>query len=372
MPLYVGLISGTSMDGVEAALLEVRPDGVAVRGALHHDYDEPLRAALERAVAHPDGLTPDRLGQLDVEVGRAFAVAVLDLLARTRTAAAAVRAIGSHGQTLLHRPRGDAPFTLQIGDPNVLAERCGIDVIADFRRRDMAAGGEGAPLMPVFHAAVFGRAGEDVAVANIGGIGNVTLIGRDGSLRGFDTGPGNCLMDLWARRTLGIPYDRDGRQAAAGAVDAALLERLMAEPYLALPFPKSTGRELFNAAWLDPLLGSAAARRPEDVQATLCEYTAATLARAITSLAGLAPRALYVCGGGAFNAELMRRLGLRLPGTEVRDTGALGVAPDQVEACGFAWLAHRFLAGLPGNHPEVTGARGLRILGGLYRGVIAQ
>jgi len=353
------------MDGVEAVLLDVRESGVAIQGAHHHDYPAALRSALESAVGQPDSVTPDRMGTLDVQVGETFAAAVHALLETTGTAPQTVRAIGSHGQTLLHRPRGASPFTLQIGDPNVIAERCGIDVVADFRRRDVAAGGEGAPLVPAFHAAVFGRAGETVAVANVGGIANVTLIGGDGSLRGFDTGPGNCLMDLWARRTRGEPYDRDGGQAASGEVDAALLARLMAEPYLALPFPKSTGRELFNAAWLDPRLATGT-RRPEDVQATLCEFTARSLAEAITQLAGLSPRALYVCGGGAFNGELMRRLQLRLPDAEVRDTGALGIAPDQVEAAAFAWLAHRFVEGLPGNHPDVTGARGPRVLGGLY------
>jgi len=358
------------MDGVEAVLLEIEAGRVAIRAAHHHDYPADLRARLERAVGHPDGVTPDELGELDVLVGASFAEATQVLLRSSGTRRESVRAIGSHGQTLLHRPRGNAPFTLQIGDPNVIAERCAIDVVADFRRRDIAAGGEAAPLMPAFHAAVFGRTDADVAVANIGGIGNVTLIGRDGGLRGFDTGPGNCLMDLWARRTLDQPYDRDGRQAAAGRVDEALLAQLLREPYLALPFPKSTGRELFNAAWLDPKLGSGA-RDARDVQSTLCEYTAATLVDAITRLAGVVPSALYVCGGGACNPELMRRLAARLPCAEVRDTGALGIAPDRVEAAGFAWLAHRNLEGLPGNHPDVTGARGPRILGGLYRGVIA-
>jgi anhydro-N-acetylmuramic acid kinase len=280
-----------------------------------------------------------------------------------------VRAIGSHGQTLLHRPRGDAPFTMQIGDPNLIAERCGIDVVADFRRRDMAAGGEAAPLAPAFHAAAFGRAGESVAVANIGGIGNVTLIDPQGHVLGFDTGPGNCLMDLWAKRTLGEPFDRDGALAAAGRVDEALLERLLAEPYLALPYPKSTGRELFNAAWLEPLMGDARLAAA-DVQATLSEYTARTLTDAVTRLAGLDPSALYVCGGGAFNGELMRRLQLRLPRARVADTGVLGIPPDQVEAALFAWLAHRRIENLPGSLPSVTGARGPRVLGALYSGVI--
>jgi anhydro-N-acetylmuramic acid kinase len=368
MALYAGLISGTSMDGVEAVLLEVDAGTLAIRAAHHHEYPLELRRKLERAVAQPDGLTPDELGQLDARLGEVFAAAANALLESSGTLASTVRAIGSHGQTLLHRPRGPAPFTLQIGDPNVIAERCGIDVVADFRRRDLAAGGEAAPLVPAFHAAVFGRAGQDIAVANIGGIGNVTLLGADGAVRGFDTGPGNCLMDLWAMRSRGQDYDRDGNQAAEGRVDEALLANLLAEPYLSLPFPKSTGRELFNSVWLDARLG-AMVREPADVQATLCEYTAASLSLAITQLAGLRPTHLYVCGGGAFNRELMRRLVARLPGTSVTNTGSLGVPPDQVEAAAFAWLAHRRLENLPGSLPSVTGARGPRILGAIYSGV---
>lgn len=368
MPLYAGLISGTSMDGIEAVLLKIEGDGVAVVAAHHHDYAEPLARALEAAVTRPEALTADQLGDLDVRVGQAFADAVQALLHLSGTAAHAVRAIGSHGQTVLHRPRASPPYTLQIGDPNVIAERCGIDVVADFRRRDLAAAGEAAPLLPAFHAAVFARPGQDVAVVNIGGIANVTLLGGDGSVRGFDTGPGNCLMDLWARRTLGQPYDRNGHQAASGRVDEALLRALMAEPYLEHAFPKSTGRELFNAPWLDAHLGSTA-RPVENVQATLCEYTARTIADAIVTLAGLQPRALHVCGGGAFNGELMGRLASALPHTAVGDTGALGVRPDVVEAAGFAWFAHRRLERLPGNLPSVTGARGPRVLGGVYCGV---
>lgn len=367
MPLYAGLISGTSMDGIEAVLLEVEDRQLAVRAAHHHDYPRELALALEGAVARPGDVTLDQLGELDVRVGEAFAAAVQALLEGARVPAGKVRAIGSHGQTLLHRPRTATPFTLQVGDPNVIAERTGIDVVADFRRRDVAAGGEGAPLLPAFHAAVFGREGADVAVVNVGGIANVTLLGADGRVLGFDTGPGNCLMDLWARRTLGEPYDLDGRQAAAGRVDAALLEQLLAEEYLSLPYPKSTGRELFNGAWLDDALGTPS-RDPADVQATLCEYTARTIADALTRLVGVTPGELYVCGGGAFNPTLMARLSASLPGTRVRDTGALGVRPDVVEAAGFAWFAHRHLQGQAGNVPTVTGARGPRVLGALYPG----
>jgi anhydro-N-acetylmuramic acid kinase len=281
-----------------------------------------------------------------------------------------VRAIGSHGQTLLHRPRAHTPFTLQIGDPNRIAERTGIDVVADFRRRDLAAGGEAAPLVPAFHAAAFGVRGEARAVVNIGGIGNVTLLHADGRVSGFDTGPGNCLMDLWVQEHRGKPYDDAGQFAASGNVDPALLELLLQEPYLALPPPKSTGRELFNRPWLRKAL----ARRTApiaDVQATLCEFTAATIASGMTAK-GFAPTELLVCGGGAFNGELMRRLAARLPGVTVRHTGSAGIAPDQVEAAMCAWLAHQFLAGRPGNLVAVTGARGPRVLGALHRGGVTE
>lgn len=243
------------------------------------------------------------------------------------------------------------------------------DVVADFRRRDMAAGGEAAPFAPAFHAAAFGAEGQDRAVVNIGGIANVTLLHADGHVGGFDTGPGNCLMDLVAARHLGMPYDADGQLAASGKVQQQLLKQLLAEPYLARPAPKSTGRELFNWPWLEPRLANQQIDFP-DLQATLCEYTATTIAAALDAVASFQPTELLVCGGGAFNKELMRRLAAAIPRCRVLDTGARGVAPAQVEAALFAWLAHRYLEGLPGNLTAVTGARGERVLGGLYKGAV--
>jgi anhydro-N-acetylmuramic acid kinase len=275
--------------------------------------------------------------------------------------------IGSHGQTVLHRPREQLPYTLQIGDPNRIAERTGTDVVADFRRRDMAAGGEAAPLVPAFHAAAFGAAGEDRAVVNIGGIANITTLAGGGAVGGFDTGPGNCLMDLWAEEQLAAPYDRNGALAAQGTVHAGLLDALLDEPYLRLPAPKSTGRELFHRAWLAPRLQRHAAGAA-DVMATLNEFTAVTIAAALRAVPAFAPRELLVCGGGARNAELMRRLAQHLPGVHVATTATRGIPPEQVEAALFAWLAHRYLAGEAGNVVAVTGARGPRVLGGLYRG----
>jgi anhydro-N-acetylmuramic acid kinase len=369
MTVYVGLISGTSMDGVEAVALDIQAAGMKVRGALHLDYPDVLAAELRDAVAHPETCALDALGSLDARIGDVFAEAAAQLMERSGIAARDIRAIGSHGQTLLHRPRAAAPFTLQIGDANRIAERTGIDVVADFRRRDLAAGGEAAPLVPAFHAAAFGAAGENRAVVNIGGIANITLLHADGRVAGFDTGPGNCLMDLWVQEHQDEPYDQDGQLAASGSVEPELLELLLQEPYLSLPPPKSTGRELFNFAWLQRLVDRHTAAIA-DVQATLCEYTAATIAAGITS--AMNPVQVLVCGGGVFNGELMRRLAARLPGSQVQGTASHGIPPEQVEAAMCAWLAQRHVAGQPGNLTAVTGARGPRVLGALYRGSVTQ
>jgi anhydro-N-acetylmuramic acid kinase len=367
--LYAGLISGTSMDGVEAVLLAVDGAGFTVRGAAHFDYPDELATQLKQVVADPASCDLDAFGTLDAAVGEVFAAAALNLLRQTGVAPAAVRAIGSHGQTVLHRPRLPRSYTIQIGDPNRIAEATGIDVVADLRRRDMAAGGEGAPLVPAFHAAAFGLAGSARAVVNIGGIANITALPADGAVQGFDTGPGNCLMDLWAQQHLGKPYDDAGAFAASGQVQPALLAALLAEPYLALPPPKSTGRELFHQAWLEPRLQAHRAP-PADVQATLSEYTAVTIAQGLAAVADFAPQELLVCGGGAFNVELLRRLAAQLPGMQVRSTAARGIAPEQVEGALIAWLAHRHVEGLPGNLVAVTGARGPRVLGALYPGAV--
>jgi anhydro-N-acetylmuramic acid kinase len=369
MPLYAGLISGTSMDGVETVLLDIDGEHFAIRGALHVDYPPPLSLRLKRAVADPQTCDLDEFGALDAEVGEVFADAAMRLLSTADIRPTQLRAIGSHGQTLLHRPSASLPFTLQIGDANRIAERTGIDVVADFRRRDMAAGGEAAPLVPAFHAAAFAAAGVARVVANIGGIANITVLAANGAVSGFDTGPGNCLMDLWATEHLGTPFDRDGALAARGQVHAPLLQTLLQEPYLQRRPPKSTGRELFQREWLQRALAIHPAS-VADVQATLCEYTAATIAAAIGGLSGVQPGEVLVCGGGAYNRELMRRLALQLPRAQVRDTSARGIAPEHVEAALFAWLAHRFIAGLPGNLVEVTGARGPRVLGALHRGAV--
>ncbi len=363
--LFLGLISGTSADGIDAALAEFRADlpprSVA---ALTFPYPADLRAAILRHSQRDEPLSADVLGALDHRIGAAFADAAIRLLAEAGVRADAVHAIGSHGQTLRHRPHGESPFTLQLGDPNLIAERSGIRVIADFRRRDVAAGGQGAPLLPGLHAAVLASPEEDRAVLNLGGIANLTLLPRSGEVRGFDTGPANGLLDAWCLRHCGEGFDRGGGFAASGRCDAVLLDRLLAEPWLALPAPKSTGRDLFHLDWLAPRLDGLALS-PADVQATLLEFSARSIADALSAMQP-STRRLVACGGGVHNPLLMARIAAALPGVEVESSAAHGLDPDFVEALGFAWLARRTLSGLPGNLPSVSGARGPRVLGAIY------
>ena len=361
--LYIGLMSGTSVDGIDAALVRFSPQPELLRARTF-----PLEASLAQDVLRLSQAQAevhlDEFGRLDVRLGQALAQAALDLLADAGVSASAVRAIGSHGQTLRHGPSGAQPFTLQVGDANVIAERCGIDTIADFRRRDVAAGGQGAPLVPAFHAATLRSADESRAVLNIGGIANLTLLPAVGPVRGFDTGPGNGLMDAWTLRHRGHRFDRDGVFAASGRENQPLLSALLAEPWLALPPPKSTGRDLFHEGWLDSRL--AGLDLPvENVQATLARFTAITIAQALVAQMPDCARVL-VCGGGVHNPVLRRMLAEELAGRPVQSTAEYGLDPDFVEAMAFAWLAREALAGRPGNLPEVTGARGLRVLGTVF------
>jgi anhydro-N-acetylmuramic acid kinase len=367
MALYLGLISGTSMDGIDAALAEVDTGGCSVKYAQTTPYPDALRAQLFEVVNSPERCSLDQLGHLDTEIGDVFAAVALDVLRDAGVASTQVSAIGSHGQTIRHQPHGEQPFTWQIGNPHLIAERTGITTVADFRRRDVAAGGEGAPLMPAFHQAVLADAAENRAVINIGGIANLTWLPRAAPVVGFDTGPGNCLMDGWASRHLGAAFDRDGQWAANGRVHAGLLARFLAEPFLKAEPPKSTGRELFNLPWLEHQLESlGTAIKPEDVQATLCELTARSIADACRRLG--ATQRVLLCGGGSHNHELRRRLEAQLTGAPVNTTAEFGLDPDHVEATGFAWLAFRALNGLPGNLPAVTGAQRSVILGAIHPG----
>lgn len=363
--LFLGLISGTSVDGIDAALVAFDPAPRLVFGRTYPLEAGLAQDVLRRSQADAD-TTLDEVARLDTRLGQAFAQAALAALADSGVPASQVAAIGSHGQTLRHDPRGPAPFSQQLGDANIIAEATGITTVADFRRRDVAAGGQGAPLMPAFHAAVMHSPDEDRAILNLGGIANLTLLPRQGDVRGFDTGPANGLMDAWCLRHRGLHYDRDGAFGREGRVDEALLAQLLAEPWFALPPPKSTGRDQFQLAWLESRLGGQA-RAPADVQATLCELSAATVADALrATLPGA--RRLLVCGGGVHNPLLMERLSQRLPGVAVASTASIGLDPDFIEAAGFAWLARETLAGRPGNLPSVTGARGPRVLGAIHHG----
>jgi len=358
------------MDAVDAALAEVSAEGFRMRAARTLEIPIPLvtrlrRLAIPGACMEAASDPIDELGELDGLVGELFAAAALGLLAAEGLESADIRALGSHGQTLRHRPRASRPFTLQIGDPNIIAARTGIPVVADFRRRDMALGGQGAPLVPAFHAAVFADPAECRAVLNLGGIANLTVLAPGQPVTGFDTGPANGLMDAWSRRHLGRPFDEDGAWAAAGRVCAPLLEVLLTHPFLALAPPKSTGPEDFSPAWLDAAVACVESLPAGDVQATLCEFTAVTVANA---LAAISPERLIVCGGGVHNRQLLSRLAARLPGARIESSAAHAIDPDQVEAGAFAWLAARTLAGLAGNVPTVTGAARPAVLGAVWPG----
>ncbi|AVT13839.1 anhydro-N-acetylmuramic acid kinase [Paracidovorax avenae] len=364
---YIGLMSGTSLDGVDGALVEFE-EGMPLRVAGF--ASAPLPDALKAELLALNASGADELHRAALAANALagiYAEVVQGLLQAARLGPADVQAIGAHGQTVRHRPGlfDGTGYTLQLNSPALLAERTGIAVVADFRSRDVAAGGQGAPLVPAFHQAVFGRPGTTVCVLNIGGIANLSVLGAQGGVLGFDCGPGNALMDHWCGLHTGQPYDADGAWGAQGSVQPALLERLLSEPYLHQPPPKSTGRDLFNAAWLQAHLQELPALPPRDVQATLTELTARACAMAMESH-GQGGRQLAVCGGGARNGLLMRRLAALLPGVEVQTTDAFGLPPQQVEAAAFAWLAHRALRHLPGNLPQVTGAAGPRVLGALY------
>jgi anhydro-N-acetylmuramic acid kinase len=359
--LYAGLMSGTSLDGVDAVLADLSGARPALRASVHHGLARALRAEL-LALNSPGENELERAALAANDLARAYAAAVEELLASSGTPPAQVRAIGCHGQTVRHRPASG--YSAQIGNAALLVELTGVTVVADFRSRDIAAGGQGAPLVPPFHAALFGSRAENRAVANIGGIANLSCLPASGEIGGFDCGPGNCLLDLWAARHLGKDFDEAGAWAAGGTVAAALLERLLAEPFFALAPPKSTGRDLFNQAWLDAR--GVASHDPRSVQATLLELTARTIADACRRhFAGM--QRLIVCGGGAKNRALMDRLGALLGPVAAETSAAHGIDPSLVEAAALAWLAKQALDGAPASLPSVTGARGPRILGAIYR-----
>ncbi len=368
--LIVGLMSGTSMDAIDAVLVRIGQRDFELLACLEHPIAPSTRERIHD-LSHPGEQEIQRLGALDRELGECFAEAVRALLIQSGTPASRVRAIGSHGQTVRHHPpslagSGGQAYTLQIGDPNTVAELTGITTVADFRRRDLAAGGEAAPLVPAFHNFLFADSQKRRAVVNIGGIANASLL-LEGEVGGFDTGPGNTLLDHWILRHRGERYDPLGAWSAEGESSTALLQALTSHPYLGLAPPKSTGKEAFNLDWLDQVLQDFPSVTAQDVQATLAEFTAHSIAE---SLQGFDLDEVYVCGGGAANTDLMRRLYQRLSPVYLGSTTELGCDPAWVEAAAFAWLARQTLEGLPGNVPAVTGAAGLRVLGAIYPGQI--
>jgi anhydro-N-acetylmuramic acid kinase len=362
--MYLGLISGTSLDAIDAALVDFDIAPLRLIATSATAFEPGLKRRISALIDRADSVDLDEVGQIDVELGRAFARAALALMHSAGVSAGRVTAIGSHGQTLRHRPDLPAPFTWQIGDPNTLAEMTGVNVVADFRRRDVAAGGQGAPLLPVFHDQVFRSDREDRVIANLGGIANITILTRGSGVTGFDTGPANRLLDAWISLHQDKEFDAGGAWAATGQIDETLLQGLLDEPYLRLAPPKSTGRELFNLPWLQNKLGLFS-RQPRDVQATLQQFTARSLAEAVRRHAPGA--ALYVCGGGAHNSGLLRAIAALIAPNRVASTEVLGLDPDYVEAVAFAWFAKRTLEGLTSSAGGVTGAKGARILGGVYR-----
>lgn len=375
-PLFIGLLSGTSMDAVDVAIVSFEQKDLCnppsfQKPLLIASHRHPIPAEFKNRCFHitqTGQCSIDEYGVLDVLAGELFAEAVLKILQQTQISPSRIRAIGSHGQTLRHRPDLKPPFSLQIGDPNVISERTGILTIADFRRRDIAAGGQGAPLAPGLHASIFGNSKENRVIVNIGGISNMTILPADPNclITGFDTGPGNCLMDAWTQEHLSMEYDRDSHFAMRGRIHEPLLEHCLDDNYFSEKPPKSSGREYFNLDWLTKKCTSANLTHipAEDVQATLLMLTARTIANAIKSYA---PKhsAVFICGGGAHNPFLMETLGKELQNS-VNSTEILGVSPDWVEAILFAWLAKQTLAGKPGNCPSVTGASNNLTLGGIF------
>lgn len=366
--LYIGLMSGTSMDGVDAALVDLagRPRLLATT---HLPYTAALRKRLNE-LAHGTSDELEKMARLDAELGVLFAQAAIAVTEKGGARPRQIIAIGSHGQTIRHYPDPPTPSSLQIGDPNIIATMSGVTTVADLRRRDMAAGGQGAPLAPAFHDLAFRVRGRNRVVLNIGGIANITILPGDDALpvKGFDTGPGNALMDHWARKHLRQPMDEDGRWAASGQIDVRLLERMLSDPYFALPPPKSTGTSYFSPAWLERQLGGEKRRLTRrNVQTTLCELTARSIVEAIANRAPDTAEVL-VCGGGAYNLALMFRLQVLLGEIAIKSTEDYGIAPTHIEAMTFAWLAQQTLANRPGNLLSVTGAQHAVVLGGIYPG----
>jgi anhydro-N-acetylmuramic acid kinase len=365
---YIGLMSGTSVDGIDAVLVSISAKGQPVLIGTHAYPIPPDTRNEIQALMHAGANEIDRLGEADMALGALFAEAANAVIRKAGIKREEIRAIGSHGQTLRHRPQAAHPFTLQIGNPAVIAENTGITTVANFRARDMAAGGQGAPLVSAFHQRMFHSRQHNRAIINIGGIANITYLPADGSqpASGFDTGPGNTLLDQWVKHHHARNHDEAGQWAASGRPSKELLERLLKDPYFDVLPPKSTGREQFHLGWLHEQMRTLSAEPSAvDVQATLLQLTALSIAQSVLRFLPQTQE-VYVCGGGAHNRALLSALTEYFSGVPVATTEALGLHPDWVEATAFAWLAHQTLEGRPGNVPSVTGARRAVILGGIY------
>lgn len=360
---HVGLISGTSMDGIDAVVVELDDRPVRLLASTTAEFDPEIRQLLDQLRQDPDRFPLADLGRLDALMGEALADAALAVIHRAGLTRDRITAIGSHGQTVLHRIDRQSPHTLQIGDPARIAERTGIVTVADFRRADVAAGGQGAPLAPLIHSALLSCPNECRVVVNLGGIANLTRLAHGQALIGFDTGPANCFLDLWYRRFHDGRYDAAGQWAGSGQADPDWIAKLLDEPYFTLAAPKSTGIEYFSARWLDKRLPAWAKERPQDIQASLAEFSAASLANAIYDLQ---PDRVLLCGGGARNLDLVERIGRRLPDCPVELTDAHGLPADQVEATLFAWLAKQRLDEKPVDTQSVTGASHPVLAGAVY------
>lgn len=362
---YIGLMSGTSVDGVDCALVQFIGD----QPKLIATHSEPIDTDLRENILQLCGgknIDLELYGNTDVAIGQLFAQAALTLLANEGIERTAVRAIGSHGQTVFHHPQGDTRFSLQIGDPNSIAHLSGITTIADFRRRDMAAGGEGAPLAPLLHRNCFQSASTDRVVLNVGGIANITVLNKDGTCLAFDTGPANVLMDYWIAKHQQRTYDKNGDWAASGNISQPLLKLLLNEPYFSKTTPKSTGRELFSGLWLEEKLQKLGQKLAiADVQATLLRFTIDSIVNEIRKTAQ--PTEVYVCGGGAHNNAFMDGLQARLRDCNVLPTTKLGIDPDWVEAIAFAWMAKQTIEGHSIDTTPFTGAAKATVLGGIYK-----
>ncbi len=356
-------MSGTSMDGIDAVLVSFRENAVRIHDTHSIPYPEHLRHRL--MLASQNQATPDEVGELDTLTGVIFADAAETLIRNSSVDKSSIRAIGSHGQTLRHQPSGPSRFSLQIGNPAIIAEKTGIATVGDFRSRDMAAGGQGAPLVPAFHQFFFGSKTEDRCILNLGGIANITWIPSNPAspVTGFDTGPANALMDAWCLDQTGRAYDEDGHWAQEGIVDQAMLSDMLSDAYFDRPPPKSTGKEKFNLGWVKTLVQRHGETRPEDVQRTLLQLSVITAVRQMPQSPAMT---VYACGGGTRNRLLMGELSQALSPIRVLDTAELGLDPQWVEPTAFAWLARQTMERKPGNLAEVTGARGPRVLGAIY------